>query len=67
MLDRAVTDHYLGWVHAALDQAGEADATVLQFTIDADAGYGCDFHTNVVHNAEFGQQLADALGADLGW
>lgn len=51
-----------GWVTAAFDQFGDPDTTTERFEILAEEGYGCDYHTNVVTNQRFGEQLAERIG-----
>jgi len=46
------------WVTDAVDQFGDANSTTERFVIDANDGWGCDYHTNVVSNQKFGEQLA---------
>ncbi len=52
-----------GWVEAAFTQFGDANASTDRFTIDPEDGYGCDYHTNVVSNQKFGDQLAATIAA----
>lgn len=51
------------WVTDAVAQFGDANSTTERFVIDADDGWGCDFHTNVVSNQKFGEQLAARIAA----
>lgn len=51
------------WVTDAVVQFGDANSTTERFVIDADDGWGCDFHTNVVSNQKFGEQLAARIAA----
>ncbi len=46
------------WVTDAVDQFGDANSTTERFVIDANDGWGCDYHTNVISNQKFGEQLA---------
>ena len=51
------------WVEMAVQQTADAHTQTERFVIDADDGYGCDFHTNTVSNAKFGAQLAESIAA----
>ncbi len=46
------------WVTDAVEQFGDANSTTERFVIDAEDGWGCDYHTNVLSNQKFGEQLA---------
>ncbi|MBV1858615.1 MAG: hypothetical protein KUG77_09410 [Nannocystaceae bacterium] len=46
------------WVTDAVEQFGDANSTTERFVIDAEDGWGCDYHTNVVSNQKLGEQLA---------
>ena len=50
-----------GWVTGAIDQFNDPDTTIERFEIFAQEGYGCDYHTNVVTNQRFGEQLAGRI------
>ncbi len=50
-----------GWVETAFTQFGDTNTSTDRFTIDPKDGYGCDFHTNVVSNQKFGDQLAATI------
>lgn len=56
-----------GWVTTALATFGDANTDDIQFTIDPNDGFGCDYHTNVVTNAKLGAVLAERLKSSLGW
>lgn len=51
------------WVTDAVDQFGDANSTTERFVIDANDGWGCDYHTNVVSNQKFGEQLAARIAS----
>ena len=50
-----------GWVTGAFDQFADPETTTERFEILAEEGYGCDYHTNVVTNQRFGEQLAERI------
>ena len=50
-----------GWVTEALAQFGDANVSTQRFEVLPEEGWGCDFHTNVVTNQRFGEQLAEHI------
>lgn len=56
-----------GWVTTALATFGDANTDHIQFTIDPNDGFGCDYHTNVVTNAKLGALLTARLKMTQGW
>jgi hypothetical protein len=55
------------WVLDALAQSGDANTRHVGFSIDAEDGFGCDYHPSAATHAKLGELLTAALEAELGW
>lgn len=56
-----------GWVQEAMTQSGDDNLQTLSFASDPADGWGCDYHPSATTHQKLGAQLADAMGAELGW
>jgi lysophospholipase L1-like esterase len=56
-----------GYVLAAIDQFGDAQVSSIEFTIEPEEGFGCDYHPSLSTHERLGAQLTQTLEADLGW
>jgi hypothetical protein len=53
-------------VSTAVDMLGDPAIHEVEFTIDPQDGWGCDFHPSVVTHQKLGAQLAEQITTTLG-
>ena len=59
---------YIGNAVAERNVAGDAKVKVFEMMpVDAQDGYGCDWHPNLTTHEKMATELTAELGATLGW
>jgi hypothetical protein len=51
----------------AMTQSGDANVYHVGFSIDANDGWGCDYHPSAVSQQKLGDLLAQSMASQLGW
>lgn len=55
------------WVQDAMTQSGDANVDFVEFSIDPNDGWGCDYHPSATTHQKLGDQLAGVLKQKMGW
>lgn len=56
-----------GYVLSAIDQFADSNVHSVEFSIDPNDGWGCDYHPSLVTHQKLGQVLTTAFEQTLGW
>ncbi|MCC6523046.1 MAG: hypothetical protein IT373_10330, partial [Polyangiaceae bacterium] len=56
-----------GYIATAIAAFGDAAVSEVPFVVDANDGWGCDYHPGQTMQAKLGAELASAIQATMGW